>query len=244
MSIDLRTLVHAYSCGLFPMADSRNAPDVFWLQPEARAILPLDRFHLSRSLRKVIASDRFIVTADQDFPGVIAQCAAENANRPDTWINNEIETAFLRLHTAGLAHSVECWVESEAGPELVGGLYGLALGRVFFGESMFSRRTDASKTALAWLVARLRVAGFTLLDCQFMTDHLASLGAIELDFADYSALLDEAVGKVPLDDPLSAAAAFGALDELVAPDFLGEATRTVSSPVSGQLIVQLLTQTS
>lgn len=245
MAIDLPILLRAYTAGLFPMADDRDAQSIFWVQPEKRAIIPLDRFHLSRSLRKVVCSGRFEVTADRAFGGVIALCAESALDRPTTWINAEIEEAFMRLHEKGLAHSIECWSRKGGEPQLVGGLYGLALGRAFFGESMFSRATDASKVALAWLVARLRVGGFTLLDCQFMTSHLASLGAIEVSAKTYSALLEDALEGAPGD--------FAALDSLVldtaalsaAPGSSArEETLTVSGPVSGQLIAQLITQTS
>ena len=158
--------------GIFPMADSRDADELFWVEPRNRAIIPLDGFHVSRSLRRTIRSGRFAVTRDRDFAAVIAACA----EREETWINAELEQAMLALHGSGHAHSIEVWCDGE----LVGGLYGVKLGRAFFGESMFSRATDASKVALAWLVARLKAGNFTLLDCQFMTDHLASLGAVSV----------------------------------------------------------------
>ena len=170
--LDPRLLLQGYATGIFPMADSRDADELFWVEPRNRAIIPLDGFHLSRSLRRTIRSGRFEVTRDRDFAAVIAACA----DREETWINAEIEQAMLALHGSGHAHSIEVWLEGD----LVGGLYGVKLGRAFFGESMFSRMTDASKVALAWLVARLKVGNFTLLDCQFMTDHLASLGAVSV----------------------------------------------------------------
>ncbi|WP_443972024.1 leucyl/phenylalanyl-tRNA--protein transferase [Sphingobium sp. CR28] len=247
MSIDLPTLLRAYAIGLFPMSDGRDDPKIFWVEPERRAVLPLDGFHLSRSLRKTLRSERFSVTADQAFEDVVRLCAQSAEDRPATWINHEIERAFLALHRMGLAHSIECWGKGEGNSRvLLGGLYGLALGRAFFGESMVSRATDASKVALSALVARLSAGGFTLLDCQFMTSHLSSLGAIELNADDYSLLLGNAVAGVSFDDPLSGSADFfslerGALDDV--PD-ARPSIRTVSSPVSGQLIVQLLTQTS
>ena len=149
--LDPRLLLHGYASGIFPMADSRDAAELFWVEPRNRAIIPLDSFHLSRSLRRTLRTGRFDVTRDRDFAAVIAACA----DRDETWINADIERAMLALHASGHAHSIEVW----AGPELVGGLYGVKLGRAFFGESMFSRATDASKVALAWLVARLRVGG-------------------------------------------------------------------------------------
>jgi leucyl/phenylalanyl-tRNA--protein transferase len=247
MAIDLPILLRAYAAGLFPMADDRAAQSVFWVQPEKRAVLPLDGFHLSKSLRKIIRADRFTVTTDKAFDRVIALCAESAQDRPTTWINGDIEEAFLRLYKLGLAHSVECWEPGKAGPRLVGGLYGLAMGRAFFGESMFSRADNASKVAMAWLVARMRAGRYTLLDCQFMTSHLASLGAVEVSAEAYSVLLDAAL--VPGEE---APADWGALDSLSLPsDSLPppprpalDATLTVSAPVSGQLIAQLITQTS
>jgi leucyl/phenylalanyl-tRNA---protein transferase len=247
MAIDLPILLRAYAAGLFPMADDRAAQSVFWVQPDNRAVLPLDGFHLSRSLRKLIRADRFTVTTDQAFARVLALCAESARDRPTTWINHDIEEAFLRLHSLGLAHSVECWEVGEGAPQLVGGLYGLAMGRAFFGESMFSRADNASKVAMAWLVARMRAGRFALLDCQFMTSHLASLGAVEVEAEAYSALLDAALapgGGDPAD--------WAALEALsLPPDSLPPparpalpATLTVSGPVSGQLIAQLITQTS
>jgi leucyl/phenylalanyl-tRNA--protein transferase len=184
--LDPRLLLQGYAAGIFPMADSRDAPELFWVEPRNRAIIPLDGFHLSRSLRRTLRVGRFDVTRDRDFHGVIGACAA----REETWINADIERAMLALHATGHAHSVEVW---HAG-ELVGGLYGATLGRAFFGESMFSRMADASKVALAWLVARLKVGGFSLLDCQFMTEHLASLGAVSVSRSTYVALLSAALG--------------------------------------------------
>lgn len=245
MAIDLPILLRAYAAGLFPMADDREAPSVFWVQPEKRAILPLNGFHLSKSLRKVIRAERFVVTTDQAFSRVIRLCAESAEDRPTTWINDEIEEAFLRLHKLGMAHSVECWEpDGEGEMRLVGGLYGLAMGRAFFGESMFSRATNASKVAMAWLVARMRFGNFVLLDCQFMTEHLASLGATEIGADAYSALLDDALAPGEADPP-----DWGALESLALPATLPSgparpATRTVSSPVSGHVIAQLITETS
>src|SRR5256714_25256 len=184
--LDPRLLLQGYATGIFPMADSREADDLFWVEPRNRAIIPLDHFHVSRSLRRTIRSGKFSVTRDCDFAGVIAGCA----NREETWINAELEQAMLALHGSGHAHSIEVW----CGDELAGGVYGVKLGRAFFGESMFSRVHDASKVALAWLVARLKVGNFTLLDCQFMTDHLASLGAVSVTRESYVALLSAALG--------------------------------------------------
>lgn len=237
--IDPDLLLRAYSIGVFPMADSRAADDVYWVEPKKRGVLPLDGFHLSHSLAKVIRSDRFAVTADKDFSGVVSLCAEATENRPDTWINPAIELAYADLHRRGHAHSIEVWREDR----LVGGLYGVRLGGAFFGESMFSRESNASKVALAWLVARLKVGGFRLLDCQFITEHLSSLGAIEVSRDDYVALLDSALGV--------AGGAAGAAAGWVAPDFFAldapataPDTRMVSGPISGCTIVQLLGHTS
>lgn len=238
--LDTTMLLRAYACGVFPMADDRDADKVFWVEPKKRGVLPLDRFHLSHSLAKTLRSDRFVVTVDQAFEQVIAGCAAPTPDRPGTWINTQIEQACVQLHGRGHAHSVETWLDGQ----LVGGLYGIKLGGAFFGESMFSRARDASKVALAHLVARLRVGGFRLLDCQFITDHLASLGAVEIGRDDYVALLDSALaGGVGA----SASPEFGALDRLAAGARDSDApdeTVSVSGPISGKLIVQLLGHTS
>ncbi len=194
MTIDPVLLLQAYAIGVFPMSDDREAQDIYWVEPKKRAILPLDGFRLSRSLAKTIRRDRFTVRANSDFAGVVALCAESAPDRPSTWINHSIEAAYQHLHRLGFAHSIECW----EGDVLVGGLYGVSLGRAFFGESMFSRRTDASKVALAWLVARLRSGGFTLLDCQFMTGHLESLGAVEVRQAQYLLQLGAAIRDVPM----------------------------------------------
>jgi leucyl/phenylalanyl-tRNA--protein transferase len=238
--LDPRLLLQGYATGIFPMADSRDADELFWVEPRSRAVIPLDNFHLSRSLRRTLRSGKFIVTADRNFADVIAACA----DREETWINAELEQAMLALHASGYAHSVEVWSEDE----LVGGLYGVKLGRAFFGESMFSRRTDASKVALAWLVARLKVGNFSLLDCQFMTDHLASLGAVTVSRETYVALLSAALG--------GAATAAGGLVELPPrfadgpPDFaaldrlLELAGAAGAGGPAGYVIAQLLGHTS
>ncbi|MDB5688886.1 MAG: aat [Sphingomonas bacterium] len=237
--LDPDLLLRAYSIGIFPMADSRRARDIFWVEPKKRGILPLDGFRLSRSLAKTLRSDRFRVTANQAFAAVVAACAEATPDRPDTWINDPIENAYFALHARGHAHSVECWEEDR----LVGGLYGVRLGAAFFGESMFSRSRDASKVALAHLVARLRAGGFRLLDCQFLTPHLASLGAIEIGRQDYVALLDGALGGgTGAAGALAGPADFFALDRAEAGS--GVATDTVSGPISGWRIAQLLGQTS
>jgi leucyl/phenylalanyl-tRNA--protein transferase len=237
--LDPQLVLGAYSVGVFPMADNRDAASVYWVEPRRRAILPLDGFRLSKSLKKRIVSDRFRVTVDTAFEQVVQLCAESVEGRPETWINAGIERVFLTLHAMGFAHSVECW----DGDRLVGGLYGLALGRAFFGESMVSRATDASKVALASLVARLKAGGFTLLDCQFQTSHLESLGAIEIARADYVALLSTALdGVVGSAGVVAAAGDFRALDRLAGA--ASDAAGTVSGPVSGKVIAQLLVHTS
>jgi len=172
-----QVLLMAYSAGIFPMADSEGARDIHWVDPRLRGIIPLDGFHISRSLRRRILKWDHEIRIDTDFLGVVRGCAA----REETWISDPILDAYLALHRAGHAHSLEVW----EGPDLVGGVYGVVRGAAFFGESMFSRRTDASKVALAYLVDRLRAGGFTLFDTQFLTPHLASLGGIEIVREDY-----------------------------------------------------------
>jgi leucyl/phenylalanyl-tRNA--protein transferase len=159
-TITPRLLLRAYSIGMFPMAESADDPTIFWVDPEERGVFPLDGLIVSRSLAKAVRSDRFEIRVDHDFQGVIAGCAGGGGDRPETWINGRIHGLFSDLFRQGHAHTVECWADGE----LVGGLYGLAIGGAFFGESMFHRRTDASKVALVHLVARLRVGGFSLLD--------------------------------------------------------------------------------
>lgn len=174
-------LLLAYRSGIFPMADHRDDPEVHWVEPRERAIIPLDGFRLSKSLAKTLRRDRFRVSCDAAFPSVIAACAAPREEHAESWISRRIEASYLALHALGHAHSIECWLPGPAGGEvLAGGLYGVAFDRVFCGESMFSRADNASKVALAWLVAGLGRAGFELLDCQFMTGHLASLGAMAI----------------------------------------------------------------
>lgn len=184
-------LLKAYAYGVFPMAKSRGDADVFWVQPKLRGVLPLDAFHVPRSLKKRLRQGAFTVTIDEDFAGVMAGCAETTDVRADTWINDRIIQLFTELHRAGLAHSVECWQDGA----LAGGLYGLAMGAAFFGESMFSRRTDASKAALCHLVGILKKGGFTLLDTQFITDHLRRFGTIEISQQDYLVQLSSALTK-------------------------------------------------
>ncbi|RAI58576.1 leucyl/phenylalanyl-tRNA--protein transferase [Roseicella frigidaeris] len=186
-------MLRAYRAGLFPMAESRRGDRLYWLDPERRGVIPLDAgFHMPRRLLRTVLSGPYRVTADADFAAAIAGCAAPAPGREDTWINPEIEFLFLSLHRQGHAHSVEVWQEDA----LVGGLYGVVLGGAFFGESMFSRARDASKVALVHLVARLRLGGFTLLDSQFLTEHLAQFGAHEIPRAEYKRRLAHAVNAV------------------------------------------------
>ena len=188
--ITARLLLEAYGSGIFPMAEHADATEIFWVDPKLRGVLPLEGLHVSRSLRKKIRQGGFSVRINRCFIDVVHACA----EREETWINTQILALYNDLHRTGYAHSVEVW-EDDA---LIGGLYGVALGGAFFGESMFSRAPDASKIALVYLVARLRVGGFRLLDTQFVTDHLARLGAVEVTRATYHALLDDAL-RAPAD---------------------------------------------
>lgn len=180
-------LLEAYRQGVFPMAESRDDPEVFWVDPKRRGVIPMDGFHVSRSLARTLRQGRFRVSFDADFEGVVAGCA----EREETWISGPIADLYAELHRRGHAHSAEVW----DGECLAGGVYGLALGGAFFGESMFSRRTDASKVALFHLIERLRNGGFRLFDTQFLTPHLASLGGIEVSRAIYRRMLGEALAR-------------------------------------------------
>ncbi|MBL8576247.1 MAG: leucyl/phenylalanyl-tRNA--protein transferase [Mesorhizobium sp.] len=182
-------LLKAYASGVFPMAESASDPEVFWVRPEVRGVIPLDSFHVPKSLKKVVRHGRFDVRTDTDFAGVIDACAEEREERQSTWINAPIREAYIELFRLGHCHSVEAWRDGR----LVGGLYGVKLGRAFFGESMFSRETDASKVCLAHLVERLRDRGFVLLDTQFTTEHLKRFGAVDVPRAKYEKLLEEAL---------------------------------------------------
>jgi len=182
-------LLGAYASGIFPMAESRHDPDLYWIDPDMRGVIPLDRFHIPRRLRKTLRSNPFDIRCDTAFMETVRGCAEPQAGRPKTWINDEIQSLYQALFYMGFAHSLECW----DGDELVGGLYGVSLGCAFFGESMFSRATDASKVALCHLSARLRKSGFTLLDSQFLTDHLRQFGTEEIDRAEYKVRLAAAL---------------------------------------------------
>jgi leucyl/phenylalanyl-tRNA--protein transferase len=189
MTLDADLLMHGYSIGIFPMAEHREDPEIFWVDPRRRGIFPLDGFHCSRSLLRTMRTTGFDISFDRAFADVVNGCA----DRSDTWINSEIRALYQQLHDRNQAHSVEIWDQGA----LVGGVYGVVLGSAFFGESMFSRRSNASKMALACLIDRLRSAGFTLFDTQFLTDHLASLGAIEISRAAYLSLLETAKSGRP-----------------------------------------------
>ena len=204
-------LLQAYASGVFPMAESSDSDELFWVDPRERGVLPLDGLHVSRRLARSFLKDDFEIRVDTDFPGVVAACA----ERPETWISGEIARLYRELYRLGHAHSVEIWQDGA----LAGGLYGVSLGAAFFGESMFSRQRDASKFALVALVARLRAGGFRLLDTQFLTEHLARLGAVEVSRATYHRALDAALDRTA--------------------DFMA-----LSTDASRQLLLQLSTQTS
>ncbi|MBO0663736.1 leucyl/phenylalanyl-tRNA--protein transferase [Jiella sp. MQZ9-1] len=189
LTVTPELLLKAYASGIFPMAEAVDDPQIFWVDPTDRGVLPLDGFHLPRSLKKVIRRDRFTIRVDTAFAAVVDGCAEAAPGRENTWINGQIRDLYIALHREGFAHSVEAY-DSE---RLVGGLYGVAINGAFFGESMFSRQTDASKVALAFLCERLIRGGYTLLDTQFITDHLARFGAIEIERKTYHVLLQEAL---------------------------------------------------
>ncbi|NRA29140.1 MAG: leucyl/phenylalanyl-tRNA--protein transferase [Parvularculaceae bacterium] len=215
MKLSPEMLLEAYQLGFFPMGESRDSDELMWVKPKLRGVFPLDRFHMSRSLRKIVRQDRFDVRIDTAFTDVMQLCASEKAGRDETWINDEILEAYAGLHAIGHAHSLECWRENQ----LVGGLYGVSIAGAFFGESMFSLETDASKVALCHLVGRMKSGGYRLLDSQFLTPHLETLGAIEVPAEDYEDWLDKALG--------------------VQGDF-----NALPAQISGSSIVQLITQTS
>ncbi|MEP2235932.1 MAG: leucyl/phenylalanyl-tRNA--protein transferase [Alteripontixanthobacter sp.] len=234
--IPSQLLLLAYRAGVFPMADSRDDPEIFWVEPRERATIPLDEYSPSRSLRKVLRQDRFRVSCNEAFGQVVRACAAprmvtgsdsdnaaEGNAESGSWISHRIEASYRQLRDIGHAHSVECWQDGADGEELVGGLYGVSFDRVFCGESMFSRADNASKVALSWLVAAMRRAGFVLLDCQFMTDHLASLGAAAMPQEDYVMRVKAAQGEPACSLPRSFAAiheeAAGSPGKLIAQSF-------------------------
>lgn len=209
-------LLKAYAGGIFPMADSRDDPDLFWVDPPERGILPLGAFHIPRSLAKLVRQERFTVSVDTAFGAVVQACAAPARGRGSTWISAQIETLYGQLHRMGFAHSVECWLDGD----LVGGLYGVSINGAFFGESMFHKVSGASKVALVHLVARLKAGGYSLLDTQFGTEHLAQFGVIEIPRDDYHKRLGTALTITEAD--------FYRLED----------------GLSGSAILQLITQTS
>ena len=208
-------LLQAYASGIFPMAESRHDPELHWIAPKQRGIIPLDRFHVSRALARKIRRRPFTVRVDNAFGAVIEGCAESSEQRRETWINDTIIDLYTQLHEMGYAHSVECWHDGA----LAGGLYGISLGAAFFGESMFTRVSDASKIALTYLVARMRHGGYLLLDVQFLTDHLAGLGAIAIPRAEYQRRLRRA--------------------QTVSADFY-----SLSEDTAAEAVLQLVTQTS
>jgi leucyl/phenylalanyl-tRNA--protein transferase len=264
--IEPELLMLAYRSGIFPMADSREDPEIFWVEPRLRAILPLDGFHLSRSLARSLRRGRFTITCNLAFSQVMDECAAPRAVTEPTedgeegeegrsWISHRIQASYETLHDLGYAHSIECWLNSAdgSGRQLVGGLYGVGFDRAFCGESMFSRVPDASKVALAWLVAALRRGGGMLLDCQFITPHLATLGAEEISQKRYLTLLRRAQFSAPpaagAADGVAAGAGVGVgVDPLALPEafaaLLDDAASAGSASSPGKFIAQALTHTS
>jgi len=236
-------LLAAYAQGVFPMAERRDDPNLFWVSPETRGIIPLDQFHVPHRLARTVRSDRFEVRVDTAFEEVMRACAAPAPGREESWINDEIVAVYTALHEQRHAHSIECWREGR----LVGGLYGVRLGAAFFGESMFMRETDASKVALVHLVARLISGGFMLLDAQFLTEHLARFGAVAIPRAAYmkklkAALAREAVFYCPEPSGNSGSCS-------LAPDsgdtiLTGAVDATAGATWPGWFVLQLITQTS
>ena len=204
VDITPEVLLKAYACGIFPMAESAEDPALYWIEPERRGIIPLDRFHLSSRLARTVRSDRFTVAVDRDFDAVLDGCSEPMPGRTRTWINGRIRNLYRKLYERGDCHTVEAYEDGE----LVGGLYGVSLGRAFFGESMFHRARDASKVALVHLVARLRAGRYRLLDTQFVTEHLRTFGAVEVSRPAYHKMLDAALvgegdfGALSLDQPV------------------------------------------
>src|SRR5712671_847297 len=213
IEITPEVLLKAYACGIFPMAESAEDPALYWMEPEMRGIIPLDRFQMTTRLARTVRSDRFTVTVNRDFDAVLDGCAEPQPGRPRTWINARIRILYRKLYERRHCHSVEVY----EGDTLVGGLYGVSLGRAFFGESMFHRERDASKVALGHLVARLRAGGYKLLDTQFVTDHLKTFGAIEISQQHYNKLLEAALAgegdftALGMTDPVKGTAALAHL---------------------------------
>ncbi len=237
-------LLRAYTSGIFPMAERRDDPTLYWVTPQRRGIIPLDGgFHVSHRLARTVRSDRFEVRIDTQFEAVMRACAEATPGREESWINEEIVGAYIALHAHGHAHSVECW---RAG-QLVGGLYGVRLGGAFFGESMFMRERDASKVALVHLVGRLIVGGFKLLDAQFLTEHLARFGAIAISQTEYLERLAAALGRTAqfyCPEPSGKSGKFSAAPASGDVVFTGAVEATVGANWPGWLVLQLITQTS
>jgi leucyl/phenylalanyl-tRNA---protein transferase len=213
IDITPEVLLKAYSCGIFPMAESADDPALYWIEPERRGLIPLDRFHVPGRLARTVRSTQYTVFVDRNFDAVIDGCAQPAAGRARTWINARIRGLYRKLYERGDCHSVEVY----DGEDLIGGLYGVSLGRAFFGESMFHRARDASKIALVHLVARLKAGHYRLLDTQFVTDHLRTFGAVEVSRPVYHKLLDAALvgegdfGALPVDRPVSGEAVLARL---------------------------------
>ncbi len=252
---DVGDLLDCYARGVFPMADAREDSQVFLIDPERRGVIPLTRFHVSRRMARTVRADPFEVRVDTAFHEVVLACAASGPGRTETWINRPIEALYLELHRHGHAHSVECWLDDQ----LVGGLYGVSMGGAFFGESMFSRRRDASKVALVHLVGRLIAGGYLLLDAQFMTEHLTQFGAEEITRSQYQRRLKSALAVPAAFYGVTAAAGTGAgsagglvagatgagfTDAIGAALTAGERTATAATGLTGALVLQLIAQAS
>ncbi|HTT85250.1 MAG TPA: leucyl/phenylalanyl-tRNA--protein transferase [Rhizomicrobium sp.] len=246
--IDIDLLLKAYAHGVFPMARRRDDDEIYFVSPEERGIIPLETFHVPRRLARSVRADRFIVRIDSAFEDVIAACAESAPGREESWINARIISLYCGLHRMGRAHSVECWRDGR----LVGGLYGVSMGAAFFGESMFSRERDASKVALVHLVARLKIGGYTLLDAQFLTSHLAQFGAVAIPRKRYLALLAGALAQ-PADfdcsglycpDPSGSSGTASLAPASGEVAFTGAVEATTGAIWPGWFVLQLITQTS
>jgi leucyl/phenylalanyl-tRNA--protein transferase len=233
-------VLEAYAQGVFPMAERRDDPSLFWVSPDMRGIIPLDRFHVSKRLARTVRSDRFTVTTDAAFLEVMRGCAAPAEGREQTWMNREIFRLYTGLHELGHAHSIECWLEGR----LVGGLYGVNLGGAFFGESMFSRERDASKVALVHLVAHMKRQGFQLLDAQFLTQHLKTFGAVEIPRSAYLKLLDSALDREAYWSASSGTSTFSSVAPASGDLALTTAVEATALLPPGASVLQLITQTS
>jgi len=233
-------VLRAYAEGVFPMAERREDPELYWVSPEWRGIIPLDGFHVPKRLARTVRSDRFAVTSNAAFREVMLACAEPRPGREQSWINAEIIRLYTALHATGHAHSVECWREGK----LAGGLYGVSLGSAFFGESMFSRARDASKVALVHLVARLIEGGYTLLDTQFLTEHLARFGTIEIPRPEYLALLRRAIAREAYWSAPSGSGASPSLSVESGDLTLTGARDATTGAATGALVLQKITHTS